>query len=119
LAREKITLQLPEKIAEQSAQPDRKAYCQQPPWPSRCALAVHSLKEASAATIVLIQHSPNSLFLFSDCCALSGPAAPRMEEIKTDPINTLSRQTVEKFGNPRLLLSDQLTLDVPPPEIQS
>jgi hypothetical protein len=42
-----------------------------------------------------------------------------MEEIKTDLINALSRQTVEKFGNPRPLLSDQLTLDVPPPEIQS
>jgi len=42
-----------------------------------------------------------------------------MEEIKTYLIDAFSRQAVEKFGNPRPLLSDQLTLDIPPAEIQA
>jgi hypothetical protein len=56
---------------------------------------------------------------FSGCCALRTTAAPSFEKIKTDFVDALSRQTVEKIANPRPLLSDQLTLDIPPTEIQT
>jgi hypothetical protein len=111
------SLRLADKISKQPAHADRKAHCQQPPAPSRWALAVHSLKKASVATIPVIHLSATPKDSFSGSCALRTTAAPSIEEIKTDFVDALSRQTVEKFGNPRPLLSDQLTLDVPPPEI--
>ena len=55
---------LADKIYKQSAQHDREAHCQQPPAPSRCALAVHSLKETSVATIPVIQHSATPITHF-------------------------------------------------------